>query len=257
MVSQTGAPEQPGHMGMERPGNRLLAALPQAEYQRLESALERVTLPQMTVLHGPDEEIQHVYFPIRGVGSLVAIGPEGEQVDTAIIGNEGMVGLPVFLGTGRMPVEAMVQMDMEALRLDAGRLRAELKLGGDLVNLLQHYTQMVIVELAQLILCNRVHSLEERAARWILQVNERFVGGVPFDVTQEFLASMLGATRPHLSAVLQDFRDRGLLRYGRGNMVVTDAASVELRACACYRTIREELDRLLQGGQEYDITARG
>lgn len=238
-----------------RPPNRILLGLPASEFVRLAPRLERVVLPQNTVLQPADEEIEHVYFPIRGVASLLVSGTEGEQVDTAIVGNEGMVGLPVFLGTGRMPVEAAVQVSMEAQRLSAVDLRAELQRGGLLVNLLQRYTQMVLVELAQLILCNRAHSLERRAARWILQINERLAAGAPLAVTQDFLANMLGANRPKVTAVLQSLRGAGLVSYTRGSLYVEDAAALEANACECYRTIRDELDRLLSTTEAYDITA--
>jgi CRP-like cAMP-binding protein len=244
-----------GGSGPVRPANRILLGLPAPEFARLEPRLERVVLPQNTVLQPADEEIEHVFFPVRGVASLMVTGPEGEQVDTAIVGNEGMVGLPVFLGTGRMPVMAVVQVDMEAQRLAVADLRAELERGGQLVNLLQRYTQMVLVELAQLILCNRAHSLERRAARWILQMNDRMSVGAPLAITQDFLASMLGANRPKVTAALQSLRAAGLVSYTRGNLQVGDASELEANACTCYRTIRDELDRLLSTTERYDITA--
>lgn len=239
----------------DRPANRILRALPEAEYDRLAPHLQRVVLAQNTLLQPTDEKIDHVFFPVRGVASLVVIGPEGEQIDTAIVGNEGMVGLPVFLGTDQMPVQAVVQMDMEAQRLSATDLRAELERGGALINLLQRYTQMVLVELAQLILCNRAHSLERRTARWILQMNERIDGGAQLALTQDFLASMLGANRPKVTTVLQSFRTRGMITYRRGNMLVSDSDALEATACGCYRTIRDELNRLLSTTELYDITA--
>jgi CRP-like cAMP-binding protein len=242
-------------LGQQR--NRILAGLPEEGRMRLAPKLELVELPQHFVLQPMDEEITDVYFPVRGVASLVAAGAEGEQVDTAIIGREGMVGLPVFLGTGQMPVKAIVQIDMEALRLSSDDLREELQHGGQLVNLLQRYSQMVLVELAVLILCNRAHSIGHRAARWILQLNERVGGAAPFGMTQEFLAAMLGSPRPHVSAALQLLRERGLIDYTRGNMEVVDAQGLEAAACACYRTIRGELDRLLHTSETYDITSSG
>lgn len=237
-----------------RPANRILLGLPASEFARLAPRLERVVLPQNFVLQPADEEIEHVYFPVRGAASLLVSGTEGEQVDTAIVGNEGMVGLPVFLGTGRMPVQAVVQVSMEAQRLSATDLRTELQRGGELVNILQRYSQMVVVELAQLILCNRAHSLERRTARWILQINDR-LAGAPLAVTQDFLASMLGANRPKVTAVLQFLRAAGLVTYTRGNLQVRDASALESHACACYRTIRDELDRLLATTERHDITA--
>jgi CRP-like cAMP-binding protein len=238
-----------------RPANRILLGLPVSEFARLAPRLERVVLAQNVVLQPANEEIEHVYFPVRGVASLVVTGAEGEQVDTAIVGNEGMVGLPVFLGTGRMPVQAVVQVNMEAQRLSAADLRAELQHGKQLVNILQRYSQMVLVELAQLILCNRAHSLERRAARWILQINDRLAAGAPLAVTQDFLAAMLGANRPKVTGVLQSLRAAGLVSYTRGHLQIDDASGLEAHACACYRTIRDELDRLLSTTERYDITA--
>ena len=255
MAQQTEVAADLGDAPLVRPANRILLGLPPLDFARLAPQLERVVLPQSTVLQPPGEEIEHVYFPVRGAASWMVSGAEGEQVDTAIVGNEGMVGLPVFLGTGRMPVEAVVQVSMEAQRLSAADLRAELQLGGQLVNLLQRYTQMVLVELAQLILCNRAHSLERRAARWILQINERLAVGAPLAVTQDFLAAMLGANRPKVTTALQTLRSAGLISYTRGHLHVEDAAALEAKACACYRTIRDELDRLLSTTERYDITA--
>ncbi len=234
--------------------NRLLAALPTAELTRLLPHFVQVDYPTGTVLHPPDTEIEHVYFPVRGVASVVGLGTEGEAVDTAMIGAEGMVGLPVFLGTGQMPVQAMVQIDMVAYRMSASDLRDELGRGGTLVNVLLRYSQMVMVELAQLVLCNRMHSLDQRTARWILQINDRLVDSPPFDATQEFIAAMVGTTRPHLTGIMQSLRDEGLISYQRKSLQVSDLPGLEQRACACYRTIRNELDRLLSTRARYDIT---
>jgi CRP-like cAMP-binding protein len=237
-------------------GNRILAALPADERGRLLPDLEAVNLSQGTVLNEADAEIEHVYFPVRGIAALIAIGIHGEEINAAMIGNEGMVGLPVFLGTGQMPARATVQVDIAAYRLGSAQLRAELERGGALVELLLRYVQMVLVELAQLVLCNSVHPLEQRAARSLLQINERLAGGgAPFEATQEFIAAMLGAGRPHLTAVMQSFREQELLDYRRGIIHVLDAAGLERRACACYRTIRRELNRLLATAERYDITA--
>jgi CRP-like cAMP-binding protein len=170
-----------------RAANALLAGLPDDEFDRLAPLLEPVRLARPTELDLPNEEIKFVYFPTGGMASIVALGEGGESVDTAMIGREGMTGLAVFLGTGQMPVRTIVQVPMSAVRLKAHALRAEVRHGGQHVNMLHRYTQVVMVSMAQLILCNRVHRLDQRAARWLLQVDER-VDEAPFDVTQEFLA---------------------------------------------------------------------
>ena len=190
--------------------NTILGALPERDFQRLAQDLEAVTLPRDVVLEEPDVPIEHVYFPVAGVASMVALGTNGESVDTTMVGREGMTGLAVFLGTGQMPVRTIVQVPLAGYRLAADALRAELERGGRLVNLLQRYTQVVMVSMAQLILCNRVHRLDQRAARWLLQVDER-VDTAPFEVTQEFLAEMIGTQRPSVSLAVSQFKDAGLI----------------------------------------------
>jgi CRP-like cAMP-binding protein len=230
--------------------NEILAGLPKAEYERLSGDFKEVHLKRGDELHGPDEEIPFVYFPTNGVASLVAIGPDGEAVDTLMIGREGMVGLPVFLGTDQMPVRAIVQVELTAQRLPSERLRDELERGGALSKLLQRYTQMVLVEIAQLVLCNRLHNLEQRTARWLILIDDR-VGSVPYDVTQEFLAEMLGAQRPSLAEVVTEFRSAGLIDYARRSLHVLDAEGLRQRCCGCASIIGVEQDRLRETAQRY------
>lgn len=232
--------------------NVLLGSLPQDEFARLAPLLEPVILPRPTELETPDAEIDSVYFPTSGIASIVAIGTEGETVDTTMIGREGMTGLPVFLGTNQMPVRTIVQIPMSGFRLPANELRAELERGGKIVNLLQRYTQVVMVSMAQLILCNRAHRLDQRAARWLLQVDER-VDEAPFEVTQEFLAEMIGVQRPSLSLALQQFRGDGLIKSSRGRIKIADREGLLARACGCIQIIHAEEARLGQTVERYDI----
>jgi CRP-like cAMP-binding protein len=167
--------------------NHLLRALPDEEFAAIAPLLEPVRLPRSTELEAANEAIMFVYFPTTGVASIVAVEEDGESVDTAMIGREGMTGLPVFLGTGQSPARTIVQVPMQGVRLRAEDLRAELRSDAMLTRLLQRHTQVVMVTMAQLILCNRMHRLDQRAARWLLQVDER-VDERPFQVTQEFLA---------------------------------------------------------------------
>jgi CRP-like cAMP-binding protein len=232
--------------------NTILAALPEPEFHRLERNLEPVSLPRNAVLEEPDSPIQHVYFPVAGVASMLALGVDGESVDTTMVGREGMTGLAVFLGTGQMPVRTMVQVPLAAYRLPANALRAELERGGLLVNLLQRYTQVVMVSMAQLILCNRVHRLDQRAARWLLQVDER-VDAAPFDVTQEFLAEMIGAQRPTVSLAVSQFKDAGLITYSRGRIIITDRQGLLERSCVCITVMHDEERRLRETREAFDI----
>ena len=235
--------------------NVLLGSLPNDQYARIEPDLEAVILPRPTELDAPYTEIEFVYFPTSGIASIVAVGVDGESVDTTMIGREGMTGLAVFLGTSQMPVRTMVQVPMTGVRLPAPKLRAELERGGLLVNLLLRYTQVVMVSMAQLILCNRTHRLDQRAARWLLQVDER-VEQAPFEVTQEFLAEMIGVQRPSLSLAVRQFRDAGLITYSRGQVMVADRKGLLARACGCIEIMHAEEARLGRTLERYNIGAR-
>jgi CRP-like cAMP-binding protein len=223
--------------------NRLLRGLPDAELQRIRPALEPVHLPRPTELEAANEEIRFVYFPTTGVASIVAIDESGESVDTAIIGKEGMTGLAVFLGTGQSPVRTIVQVPLTGMRMKSDALREELRRGGRLVTLLQRHAQVVMITMAQLILCNRLHRLDQRAARWLLQVDDR-VDEAPFMVTQEFLAQMIGVQRPALSVAMRQFKDAGLVRYARGQITIADRDGLLARSCGCSSVIAAEAQRL-------------
>jgi CRP-like cAMP-binding protein len=223
--------------------NHLLAALSDRELESLAPAFEPVRLPRPTELEGANEEIEFVYFPTGGVASIVSIDEGGETVDTAMIGREGMTGLSVFLGTGQTPMRTIVQVPLTGVRLRAQVLRDELKRGRMLVALLQRHTQVVMVTMAQLILCNRIHRLDQRAARWLLQVDER-VEEAPFGVTQDFLAQMIGVQRPALSVAMRQFKDAGLVKYSRGQISIADRHGLLARSCSCIRIIASEADRL-------------
>ncbi len=235
-------------------GNTLLRSLPAEELARLAPLLEPVALPRGEDLEFADTEIEFVYFPTSGIASILAMGPNGESVDTTMIGREGMTGLAVFLGTGQMPVRTMVQIPMTGFRLSANDLRTELERRGQLVRLLLRYTQVVMVSMAQLILCNRAHRLDQRAARWLLQVDER-VEEAPFEVTQEFLAEMIGVQRPSVSLTLKQFKDERLITYSRGRVTVADRDGLLERACSCIGIIHAEEARLSRTGERYDASS--
>jgi CRP-like cAMP-binding protein len=223
--------------------NRLLRALPDVELDRMRPALEPVHMPRPTELEGANEEVRFVYFPTTGVASMVAIDESGESVDTAMIGKEGMTGLAVFLGTGQSPVRTIVQVPMTGMRMESAALREELGRGGTLVTLLHRHTQLVMITMAQLILCNRIHRLDQRAARWLLQVDDR-VDEAPFKVTQEFLAQMIGVQRPALSVAMRQFKDAGLVQYARGQITIADRVGLLASSCGCTKVIASEARRL-------------
>jgi CRP-like cAMP-binding protein len=234
--------------------NHLLRALPDDEFEAIAALLEPVRLARSAELEAANEAIRFVYFPTTGVASIVAVEEGGESVDTAMIGREGMTGLPVFLGTGQSPVRTIVQVPMQGVRMRSEKLRGQLRRGGLLTALLQRHTQVVMVTMAQLILCNRMHRLDQRAARWLLQVDER-VDEEPFHVTQEFLAQMIGAQRPGLSVVMRQFKDAGLVHYARGQISIADHEGLASRSCGCIRIIATEAERLRQ--LEHAVEAAG
>jgi CRP-like cAMP-binding protein len=235
-------------------GNHLLAALSNGEFDRLAPALEPVRLPRPTELEAANEAIEFVYFPTNGVASIVSIDEGGETVDTAMIGREGMTGLPVYLGTDQMPMRTIVQVPLTGMRLRSQVLRQELERGGRLGALLQRHTQVVMVTMAQLILCNRVHRLDQRAARWLLQVDER-VEERPFRVTQDFLAQMIGVQRPALSLAMRQFKDANLVAYSRGQISIADREGLLTRSCGCIKVIATEAQRLRETLERSDRAA--
>lgn len=223
--------------------NHLLGGLTDDEFDRIREELEPVRLERSVELESPNEAIEFVYFPTSGVASIVALEEGGESVDTAMIGREGMTGLPVFLGTGQSPVRTIVQVPLTGVRMRSEVLVDELPRGGTLVRMLQRHAQVVMVTMAQLILCNRMHRLDQRAARWLLQVDER-VDEEPFHVTQEFLAQMIGVRRPGLSVVMRQFKDAGLVNYARGQISIANHEGLAEKSCACISIIAAEARRL-------------
>lgn len=224
-------------------GNRLLAALPGDEYTRLSPYLEAVALTFKQVLYASNEPIEYVYFVTEGVGSLLQYMSDGAAVETATVGNEGMVGLPVFLGVDATPGLAMVQIPGAALRMSSEVLRREVVPGSPLHALLHRYTQALMVQMAQGVVCNRLHPIDARCARWLLQTHDR-VPGNEFPLTQEFLAQMLGARRAAVNEVAGELQQAGLIRYTRGSITVVDRQGLEEVACECYAIIRDVYDRV-------------
>jgi CRP-like cAMP-binding protein len=223
--------------------NHLLRGLTDDELDRIRAELEPVRLERSAELESANEEIPFVYFPTSGVASIVALDEGGESVDTAMIGREGMTGLPVFLGTGQSPGRTIVQVPLTGVRMRSEALLSELARSGTLVRLLQRHAQVVMVTMTQLILCNRMHRLDQRAARWLLQVDER-VDEKPFQVTHEFLAQMIGVRRPGLSVVMRQFKDAGLVNYARGQISIADHEGLAEKSCACINIIAAEARRL-------------
>jgi len=238
-----------------RPRNRILAALPRAEYARVASELERVALATKQVLFDVDRPIEHVYFPEDCVASIVGIMADGSAVETATVGREGIVGLPVFLGTDRTAAQAFCQVPGEALRMGSRALRQEIARAGRLPALLGRYTQALLTQVAQSAACNRLHSTRQRCARWLLQTRDR-VGRDEFAFTHQFLSQMLGVRRPTVTELASELVRDGLIDNHYGRVVIRDRRGLEAAACECYAVIRREFDRLLEGRARPTLSRR-
>src|SRR5829696_6883466 len=223
--------------------NRLLAALPAEERLRLGSELRLVELGIREQIHDPGDPITEIYFPVNCVISIVAAVDDDVAVEVAMVGFEGMTGLPAFLGIAASPHRCFCQVPGQALRLDTVTLRRFLAGDGALHDLLHRYTQAVLAFLAQNIACNQLHSAEERTARWLAQTHDR-VDSDSFQITQEFLAQMLGVRRATVSENARTLQRAGLIRYSRGRLTILDRAGLHAAACDCYLTIRREFDKL-------------
>src|SRR5215213_6241640 len=223
--------------------NRLLAALPVEERLRLGSELRLVELGMRQQIYDTDDAITQIYFPVNCVISMVAPVENDVAVEVAMIGLEGMAGLPAFLGTAASPHRCFCQVPGQALRLETVTLRRFLAGDGALHDLLHRYTQALMVFLAQNLVCNRLHSAEERTARWLAQTHDR-VGSDSFQITQDFLAQMLGVRRATVSESARTLQQAGLIRYSRGRLTIVDRAGLQAAAFSCYLTIRHEFDKL-------------
>jgi CRP-like cAMP-binding protein len=223
--------------------NRLLVALPRDEHHRLLPHLEKVSLTLRDVLYEAHGPIAHVFFPLAGVVSLV-IMDAGFTLEVGIIGNEGIVGTPVFLGADRSPTKAIVQIPGEALRMQVNVFQKEMTRDGPLYGLVQRYTQAMINQISQSIVCNHRHSVKKRMCRWLMMSHNR-AGADEFLLTHEFLAQMLGVRRPTVTAVAGTLQKDGLINYHRGKITILDRKGLEAACCECYAVIARELDRLL------------
>jgi CRP-like cAMP-binding protein len=224
--------------------NRLLAALPRDESKRLRPKLEKVSLPLRQILYEADGSISHVFFPLYGVVSLVILIDQGVSLEVGTIGNEGMVGTPVFLGSDRSPTRAISQVEGEAMRMETKFFQEEMQRAGPLHGLVQRFTQAMINQISQSTVCNHRHSVHKRMCRWLLMSHDR-VGTDEFHLTQEFLAQMLGVRRPTVTAVARKLQLDGLIAYHRGQLTVLDRKGLEAASCECYKVVTKELDRLL------------
>ena len=211
--------------------NRLLAALPFKEYERLAPNLKPFSLKYGDAIYAEGSLIKYVYFPLGGIVSLLSAVDERSLLEVGIVGREGMVGLPVFLGVKRSANRAIVQGTGESLRLTTAAFISVCSFQGDLPILLRQISQSAV--------CFRFHSVEERLARWLLMTSDR-IGSNDFQLTQEFLSNMLGVRREAVNKSAVEFHSRGLINYSRGHIEITDRRKLEETACKCYALIKKD-----------------
>ena len=224
--------------------NHLLAALPESESKRLYPDLELVPLLLGQVLYESGDPLQHVYFPTGSIVSLLYVMADGASAEIAVVGNEGILGISLFMGGNTTPSRAIVQGTGYAYRLKADLLKNEFERYGPTMHLLLRYTQALITQMAQTAVCNRHHSVDQQLCRWLLLCLDRLSSN-EISMTQELIANMLGVRREGVTEAAGKLQDAGLIRYQRGRITVVDRLGLEARCCECYKVVKTEFDRLL------------
>ena len=233
-------------MSVELRDNALLAALEDAELARWLSHLEPVELPLGAVLYEAGNRLSHVYFPTTAIVSLICVMDNGATTEIAIVGNDGVVGVALFMGGESTTSRAVVQSAGLGYRLKASQMMNEFNRTGPAMNLLLRYTQALITQMAQTAVCNRHHSLDQQLCRWLLLSMDRLRSN-ELVVTQELIANLLGVRREGVTEAAGRLHAAGLIRYRRGHITVLDRPQLELRSCECYAVVKREYDRLLPG----------
>ena len=224
--------------------NHLFLALPSEARERVFPHLELVQMPLGHVLYESGTTLQHVYFPTDAIISLLYVMEDGASAEIAIVGNEGLIGIALFMGGETTPSRAVVQSAGRAFRLDARLLKEEFRRAGPMQRLLLRYTQALITQMAQTAVCNRHHSIDQQLCRWLLLSLDR-LGSNELRMTQELIANMLGVRRPGVTEAAMKLQDAGLIRYSYGHIAVLDRPGLEKRVCECYAVVKREFDRLL------------
>jgi len=224
--------------------NRLLAALPRAEFDRIARHLEFTQMKLGDSLYEPGDQLTHAYFPTTAIVSLHYVIESGDSAEVAGVGNEGVVGISLFMGGNTTSSSAVVQTAGYAYRLDRHKLKAEFDRAGALMRLLLRYTQALMTQMTQTAVCNRHHSVDQQLCRWLLTTLDRVPSG-QLVMTQELVASMLGVRREGITEAAGRLRDEGIIDYRRGHISVLKRDGLEDGACECYGVVRAEFDRLM------------
>jgi CRP-like cAMP-binding protein len=224
--------------------NRLLAALPRDEYERLLPSLQQVSFSLGEVVYEFAERLDYVFFPTTSIVSLLYTMENGSSAEMGLTGNDGVVGIALFMGGGTMPNRAVVQSAGAAIRMKAKVLQDEFARGGKFQYLLLRYTQALITQISQTAVCNRLHSVEQQLCRWLLLSHDR-VSTDELIMTQELIADMLGVRREGVTVAAGHLQDAGAISYTRGRIKILDRQKLEQTACECYRVVKDEFVRLL------------
>lgn len=224
--------------------NHLLSALPEDARARVFPRLELVSMPLGWVLYESGDALRHVYFPTTSIVSLLYVMENGASAEIAVVGNEGIIGVALFMGGETTPSRALVQSAGHAFRLPGQMLKDEFHRSGTMQQLLLRYTQALLTQMAQTAVCNRHHSVDQQLCRWLLLSLDRLSSN-SLTMTQELIANMLGVRREGVTEAAGHLQVAGLIRYSRGRITVLDRPGLEARACECYAVVRKEFDRLL------------
>lgn len=224
--------------------NRLLAALLRKDYERLGPHLEHVRLVQGKILYGASDTIRYAYFLTGGMVSLLSISEDGRTIEVGAVGKEGMVGIPSVLGFDTSPYLVMVQLPCTAMRVRADVLKGEFGRGGHVQSLLLRFTHTLLTQISQSAACNAFHRVEERLCRWLLASHDRAQSDT-FQLTQEFLAQMMGVPRTSVTMIAGKLQRAGLISYRRGRIRIIDRQGLELTSCECYRIIGQGIRELV------------
>jgi CRP-like cAMP-binding protein len=233
-----------------RSKNKLLAALPESDFEHLAPHLELVSLTSGQSIYEAEEPIKYIYFPETAVISLLCVMDNGSSVEVGLVSKEGMVGIPVILGDDITNITAIVQVPGNALRIDADKVKTEFDRGGAIQDLLLRYVKTIYLEVAQCAACNRLHTLEERLSRWLLTVADRLHSD-EFPLTQEFISHMLGVRRSGVTVAASTLSKAGMINYNRGNIKILNREALEASSCECYQVIRNEYARLLDNSRQH------
>ena len=224
--------------------NHLLAALPEAEFGRVGPHLELVPMPLGEALYESGGKLQHVYFPTTSIVSLLYVMEDGASAEIAVVGNEGILGIALFMGGETTPSQAIMQHQGGAYRLPGALARAEFYRARELQQVLLRYVQALLTQMGQTAICNRHHTIDQQLCRWLLLILDRLPSN-EVSMTQELISHMLGVRREGVTLAASKLRKDGLITYQRGRIVVMDRPALEARACECYEVVRKECDRLL------------